>query len=213
MNNNKDQKKNLSKEQREELLAALEVRFENNMNRHPGLGWEDVLARLETSPEKLWSLHQMEKKGGEPDVVGQVKKTGKILFFDCVPESPEERRALCYDREGLESRKANKPEGDAVSMAAAMGVELLTEEQYFELQELGEFDTKTSSWLKTPPGVRDLAGRSLGIDAMTGSLCTITAHNPITAVEDFAARSLCKFFIFFTFMSISSLKKCNFRDE
>jgi len=162
MNNSKDQKKSLSKERHEELLETLETRFENNMNRHPGLDWEDVQARLEASPEKLWSLHQMEKTGGEPDVVGQDKKTGEILIFDCVPESPEERRALCYDSEGLASRKANKPEGDAVSMAAAMGVELLTEEQYFELQELGEFDTKTSSWLKTPSGVRDLGGAIFG---------------------------------------------------
>ena len=162
MNNNKDHKKNLSTEQREEILAALKARFENNMHRHPGTDWAAVEIRLAASPEKLWSLHEMEKTGGEPDVVGEDKKAGEIVFYDCVPESPEGRRALCYDREGLESRKANQPEGDAVSMAAAMGVELLTEKQYFELQELGEFDTKTSSWLKTPSGVRDLGGAIFG---------------------------------------------------
>lgn len=162
MNNNKEQKKNLSNEQREELLAALKARFDNNMHRHSGLDWAAVQARLAESPDKLWSLHEMEKTGGEPDVVGQDKNSGEIVFYDCVPESPEERRALCYDREGLESRKANKPEGDAVSMAAEMGVELLTEKQYVVLQELGEFDTKTSSWLKTPPAVRDLGGAIFG---------------------------------------------------
>lgn len=162
MNENTDQKKNLIKEQREELVAALENRFENNMHRHPGMDWEAVQTRLGANPDKLWSLYEMENTGGEPDVVRQDRKTGEIIFFDCVPESPEGRRALCYDREGLESRKANKPEGDAVSMAAGMGVELLTEEQYFELQELGEFDTKTSSWLKTPPAVRDLGGAIYG---------------------------------------------------
>ncbi len=163
MSNNKDQQKNLSNEQREELLAALKARFEKNMHRHSGMDWAAVKTRLAAArPDKLWSLYEMEKTGGEPDVVGQDKNSGEIIFYDCVPESPEGRRALSYDREGLESRKANKPDGDALSMAAEMGIELLTEEQYFVLQELGEFDTKTSSWLKTPPAVRDLGGAIFG---------------------------------------------------
>ena len=162
MNSNEIHNKDLSKEQREELVATLKGRFENNMQRHSGMDWEAVQTRLADSPDKLWSLHEMEETGGEPDVVGKDKKSGEIIFYDCVPESPEGRRALCYDREGLESRKANKPEGDAVSMAAHMGAELLTEEQYFELQELGEFDMKTSSWLKTPSSVRELGGAIFG---------------------------------------------------
>jgi Protein of unknown function (DUF4256) len=148
----------LSKKQREELLKALKARFEKNMNRHKGLAWAEVQAKLEASPEKLWSLSEMERTSGEPDVIGHDKKTGEFIFYDCVAESPKDRRSLCYDREALDSRKANKPKGNAVAMAAAMGIELLTEEQYRELQKLGEVDTKTSSWVKTPPAVRKLGG-------------------------------------------------------
>ena len=148
----------LSKTQREELLNALKARFEKNMNRHPGLEWTKVQAKLEANAEKLWSLNEMEKTGGEPDVVGHDKKTGEYIFYDCSAESPKGRRSLCYDREALDSRKENKPKGNAEEMAAAMGVELLTEEQYRNLQKLGEFDTKTSSWVKTPSNVRKLGG-------------------------------------------------------
>ncbi len=132
------------------------------MARHPGLSWAEVLSRLDASPEKLPSLHEMERTGGEPDVVGRDEGTGEILFFDCSPESPEGRRSLCYDQEALESRKQYKPEGSAVDVAAGMGIDLLTETQYFNLQELGEFDTKTSSWLKTPVEVRELGGAIFG---------------------------------------------------
>ena len=148
----------LSKTQREELLNALKARFEKNMNRHPGLEWTKVQAKLEANAEKLWSLNEMEKTGGEPDVVGHDKKTGEYIFYDCSAESPKGRRSLCYDREALDSRKENKPKGNAEETAAAMGVELLTEEQYRNLQKLGEFDTKTSSWVKTPSNVRKLGG-------------------------------------------------------
>jgi hypothetical protein len=148
----------LSKKQREEMLGTLKARFEKNMKRHTGLEWAKVLAKLEGNPEKLWSLHEMERTGGEPDVVGQEKKTGDFIFYDCSEESPKGRRSLCYDREALDSRKENKPKNSAMDMAAAMGVELLTEEQYRELQKLGEFDTKTSSWVKTPRAVRELGG-------------------------------------------------------
>ena len=148
----------VSKTQREELLRALKIRFEKNMNRHRGLEWAEIRARLEMNVEKLWSLNEMERTGGEPDVVGQDKKTGEYIFYDCSAESPKGRRSLCYDREALESRKENKPKGNAADMAAAMGIELLTEEQYRELQELGEFDTKTSSWVKTPSAIRKLGG-------------------------------------------------------
>jgi len=148
----------LSKKQREELLKALQARFEKNMNRHQGLAWAQVQAKLEANAEKLWSLNEMERTGGEPDVVGQDKKTGEYIFYDCSPESPKGRRSLCYDRAALESRKENKPKDNALDMAAAMGVELLTEEQYRELQKLGDFDTKTSSWVKTPSNVRKLGG-------------------------------------------------------
>ena len=151
-------KKKLSPEQREELLKALKARFEKNMNRHPGLEWTGVKARLEAQPEKLWSLHEMEKTGGEPDVVGQDKKAGEYIFFDCSAESPDGRRSVCYDREGLDSRKEHKPKNNAQEMAAAMGIELLTEEQYGELQKLGGFDTKTSSWVQTPAEMRKLGG-------------------------------------------------------
>jgi hypothetical protein len=154
----KNNKKELSPEQRKELLGALKARFEKNMNRHEGLDWANAQARLEANPEKLWSLDEMERTGGEPDVVGHDKKTGEYIFYDCAEESPKGRRSLCYDREALESRKENKPKGNAMDMAAAIGVELLTEEQYRELQKLGHFDTKTSSWVKTPSAIRKLGG-------------------------------------------------------
>jgi hypothetical protein len=152
--------KELSSEQREELLKTLKVRFEKNMNRHKGLEWAKVQAKLDTpaGKEKLWSLYEMERTGGEPDVVGYDRETGEFLFYDCSPESPVGRRSVCYDREGLESRKEHKPENNAMDMASAMGIELLTEEQYRELQRLGNFDTKTSSWIKTPPEIRKLGG-------------------------------------------------------
>jgi len=151
-------KKELSPTQREELLRTLKNRFEHHPNRLQGLEWEKVQARLELQPEKLWSRHQMESTGGEPDVVGQDQKTGEYLFYDCSAESPPGRRSVCYDREGLESRKDYKPANNAVDMAAAMGIELLTEAQYRALQELGNFDAKTSSWLNTPPAIRQLGG-------------------------------------------------------
>jgi hypothetical protein len=151
-------KKKLSPEQSEELLSVLKVRFEKNMKRHKGLEWAKVQARLVGNPEKLWSLDEMEITGGEPDVVGHDKKTGEYIFYDCSAESPKGRRSVCYDREALESRKEHKPEDNAIDMAAAMGIELLTEEQYRELQKLGDFDTKTSSWVKTPSDIRKLGG-------------------------------------------------------
>src|ERR1700681_2827810 len=143
-------KKDVSPEQREELPRALKARFEKNMNRHKGLEWANVQARLEANTEKLWSLNEMERTGGEPDVVGHDKKMGEYIFYDCSAESPKGRRSFCYDHEALESRKEHKPKNNAVDMAAAMGIELLAEEQYRELQKLGNFDTKTSSWVKTP---------------------------------------------------------------
>jgi hypothetical protein len=151
-------KPKLSVAQREELLRALKARFEKNMNRHKGLEWADVQGKLEANPEKLWSLEEMERTGGEPDVVGQDKKTGEYIFYDCSAESPKGRRSVCYDREALEARKEHKPKDNALSMAASMGIALLTEEQYRELQKLGEFDTKTSSWVKTPSHIRKLGG-------------------------------------------------------
>jgi hypothetical protein len=151
-------KKELSPERREELLKALKVRFEKNMNRHKAVEWAKVKAKLEASAEKLWSLHEMERTGGEPDVVGHDKKTGEYIFFDCSAESPNGRRSVCYDREGLDSRKEHKPRTSAMDMAAAMGIEPLTEEQYLELQKFGDFDTKTSSWVKTPSDIRKLGG-------------------------------------------------------
>jgi hypothetical protein len=154
----KGNKKKLSLEQREKLLKELKARFEKNMNRHKGLEWAKVQARLEANTEKLWSLNEMERTGGEPDVVGFDKKTGDYNFYDCSVESPKGRRSLCYDREALESRKEHKPENNALDMAAAMGIELLTEEQYRELQKLGNFDTKTSSWVMTPSDIRKLGG-------------------------------------------------------
>ena len=148
----------LSKKQREELLRALKARFEKNMDRHQGLEWARVQARLAANAEKLWPLSEMERTGGEPDVVDHNKKTGEYIFYDCSAESPKGRRSLCYDREALESRKENKPKDNAMDMATAMGIELLTEEQYRNLQNLGEFDTKTSSWLHTPSKIRELGG-------------------------------------------------------
>ena len=148
----------LSKKQREEILSALKSRFEKNMNRHKSLEWPQVQAKLESNAEKLWSLNEMERTGGEPDVVGHDKKTGEYIFHDCSAESPKGRRSLCYDREALDSRKENKPNNNAVDMASAIGIELLTEDQYRELQKLGIFDMKTSSWVKTPPNVRKLGG-------------------------------------------------------
>jgi Protein of unknown function (DUF4256) len=151
-------KKELSPQQRQELLGALKARFEKNVNRHKGLAWVEVQAKLEANTETLWSLNEMERTGGEPDVVDHDKKTGECIFYDCSAESPKDRRSLCYDGEALESRKENKPKGNSVDMAAGMGIELLTEEQYRGLQKLGEFDTKTSSWVKTPAAIRKLGG-------------------------------------------------------
>ena len=151
-------KKKLSAEQREELLSTLKARFEKNMGRHKGLEWARVQEKLEGNPEKLWSLSEMERTGGEPDVVGHDTKTGEYIFYDCAPESPKGRRSVCYDREALEARKEHKPKDSALDMAAAIGVEILTEEQYRELQKLGNFDTKSSSWVKTPPDIRKLGG-------------------------------------------------------
>jgi len=157
MNTNSN-KKELSPEQREELLRALKARFAKNMNRHKGLEWAKVQARLEANTKKLWSLSEMERTGGEPDVVGFDKKTKEFIFYDCSAESPKGRRSLCYDRQALDQRKEHKPEDNAIDMAAAMGIELLTEEQYRELQKLGNFDTKTSSWITTPSEIRKLGG-------------------------------------------------------
>ena len=152
----------LSQEEREALLSTLQMRFEKNKDRHKGLSWDDVAAKLQATPKKLWSLYQMEQTGGEPDVVGKDKKSGEILFFDCSKESPKDRRSFCYDREALEARKEHKPKNNALDMAAEMGIELLSEEQYRELQQLGEFDLKTSSWLLTPASVRALGGAIFG---------------------------------------------------
>ncbi len=154
----KENKKDLLSEQREELLSVLKARFEKNANRHQGLEWAKVEAKLEANTEKLWSLGEMEKTGGEPDIVGFDIKSGEFIFYDCSAESPKGRRSLCYDREGQESRKEHQPENNAIDMATAMGIEILTEEQYRELQKLGKFDTKTSSWLKTPAEIRKLGG-------------------------------------------------------
>jgi len=154
----KTNKKDLSPKEREELLEALKSRFEKNLNRHKGLDWAKVQARLEANPEKLWSVNEMERTGGEPDVIGQDKKTGEFIFVDCSEQTPSGRVSLCYDRAALDSRKEHKPKGSAVEMAAAMGIEMLTEEQYLELQKLGEFDTKRSSWIATPPEIRKLGG-------------------------------------------------------
>lgn len=159
MNNiNSNSNTKLTTEQRGELLSALKKRFEDDMNRHKGLEWAQVQAKLEKNTEKLWPLSEMERTGGEPDVVGHDKKTSEYIFYDCSAESPKDRRNVCYDREALESRKKHRPENNAMDMAAAMGIELLTEEQYRELQKLGNVDTKTSSWIKTPANIRKLGG-------------------------------------------------------
>ncbi|WP_193212800.1 DUF4256 domain-containing protein [Luteolibacter marinus] len=170
----REQKKELSREQREELLSTLEARFGKNMQRHQGLAWAAVQARLAAQAGKLWSLFGMESTGGEPDVVGLDRESGEYLFFDCSAESPKGRRSICYDREGLESRKEHKPANNAIDMAEAMGVELLTESQYRSLQELGEFDLKTSSWVKTPDDIRKLGG-ALFCDRRFGHV--FTYHN------------------------------------
>jgi hypothetical protein len=162
MKNSTITKKELSPKQRDELLAALKARFDANKARHPGLVWAKVQARLEAKPDKLWSLAEMERTGGEPDVVGQDKKSGEIVFMDCSAQSPKGRVSFCYDREALDSRKEHKPKNCVMDAAAAMGVEVLTEEEYFALQKLGEFDTKSSSWLKTPAEIRELGGAIYG---------------------------------------------------
>jgi len=148
----------LSKKQREDLLRTLKARFEHNMNRHKDVQWSNLQAKLEANAEKLWSLHEMERTGGEPDVVSHDKRTGEYIFYDCSAESPKGRRSLCYDREALDARKEAKPKDSAMDMASAIGIELLTEEQYRELQRLGNFDAKTSSWVKTPSAIRKLGG-------------------------------------------------------
>lgn len=158
----KSNKKELSSVQSEELLSVLKARFEKNTNRHKGLEWSKVQVKLEANPGKLWILDEMEVTGGEPDVVGYDKATGEYIFYDCVAESPKGRRSICYDREALESRKEHKPTDSAIAMAADMGIEILTEEQYRELQQFGKFDTKTSSWLKTPADIRKLGGAIFG---------------------------------------------------
>ncbi|MEH7118129.1 DUF4256 domain-containing protein [Neobacillus vireti] len=154
----KNEKKQLSPEQHEELIKTLKARFEKNMNRHKEFEWAKVQEKLETNPEKLWSLYEMERTGGEPDVIDHDQKGGQFIFFDCSAESPKGRRSVCYDHEALESRKQHKPENNAIDMAADMGIEILTENQYRELQTLGSFDTKTSSWVKTPEHIRKLGG-------------------------------------------------------
>jgi hypothetical protein len=162
MSSRKQHTTKLSPAQRTEMFRIWKARFEKNMSRHKGITWADVQARLEAAEEKVWSLHLMETTGGEPDVVGYDKASGAYIFYDCSPESPKDRRSLCYDREALESRKEHKPADNAVDMAAAMGIELLTEDQYFGLQQLGAFDLKTSSWLKTPDDVREHGGAIFG---------------------------------------------------
>ena len=158
----KSQKKQLSSDERKELFLTLRERFEKNMSRHKGLEWSKVESRLESNSEKLWSLNEMERTGGEPDVVGHDKSTGEYIFFDCSAESPKGRRSICYDHEALEARKEHKPENSAIQMAEDMGIEILTEQQYFELQKLGAFDAKTSSWLRTPSDIRRLGGAIAG---------------------------------------------------
>jgi len=158
----KRNKKELSQKERDELLSTLKNRFEKNMQRHREIEWKKVQAKLEKNISKLWSLNEMEETNGEPDVVGYDKKTGEFIFFDCSEETPKGRRSLCYDRDGLESRKEHRPENSAVDMAREMGIEMLTEEQYFQLQKLGDFDSKTSSWLKTPTEIREQGGAISG---------------------------------------------------
>ncbi len=167
-------KKELSIKQQEELLSILKIRFEKNISRHKGMDWEKVKTRLEANPGKLWSLYEMERTEGEPDVIGYDKKTGGYIFYDCSAESPKGRRSICYDRAALDARKAHKPENSAMDMANDMGIELLTEEQYLELQELGEFDMKTSSWIKTPADIRKLGG-AIFCDRRYGKV--FTYHN------------------------------------
>lgn len=169
MNKISSKRQALPPEQREELLRTLKARFEKNMNRHKGLEWSKVQAKLEANPEKLWSLSEMEETGGEPDVIAYDKKTGEYIFYDCSRQSPKGRRSVCYDYEALESRKQHKPENNAIDMATAMGIELLTEEEYRELQKLGEFDTTTSSWVKTPADIRERGG-ALFCDRRYGSI-------------------------------------------
>lgn len=154
--------KELSPEQRDDLLTTLKMRFEKNMQRHPGLEWAAIQTKLEASPAKLWSLSEMERTGGEPDVIGRDRETGEYIFCDCSPESPDGRRSFCYDRQALDARKQAKPKNSAMDMAAEIGIEMLTEDQYRKLQTLGNFDTKTSSWLKTPPEIRKLGGAIFG---------------------------------------------------
>lgn len=155
-------KRQLSPEQQEEILKLLKIRFDKNMNRHNDVGWDKIQAKLEANPAKLWSVHEMEITGGEPDVIGWDAETDEFLFCDCSAESPKGRRSICYDREALESRKQHKPHNSAMEMAAAMGIEMLTEEQYRKLQQLGKFDAKTSSWLNTPSAIRELGGAIFG---------------------------------------------------
>jgi hypothetical protein len=174
MNNKNSNKTTLLPEQREELLQALKARFEKNMNRHKGLGWAKLKAKLEANNEKLWSLNEMERTGGEPDIVGFDPNTDEYIFYDCSVESPKGRRSFCYDREALESRKEHKPENSVTDMAAYMGIELLTEEQYRDLQKLGHFDAKTSSWVKTPSEIRKLGG-AIFCDFRYGTV--FTYHN------------------------------------
>ncbi len=162
MENKMQNKRELSKERVNILLPTLQNRFEKNMNRHEGLEWDKIQSRLEKHPEKLWSLNEMEETGGEPDVIGYDKETGKYIFCDCSPESPKGRRSVCYDSEALESRKEHKPRDSAMGMASGMGIALLTEEQYRALQRLGEFDTKTSSWIAAPPDIRKMGGALFG---------------------------------------------------
>ena len=167
-------KKELSVAERDDLLKVLKARFEKNMNRHKSLEWAEVQAKLEARTEKLWSLNEMERTGGEPDVVGFDKKTAQYIFYDCSAESPKGRRSLCYDREALEARKENKPKDSAVNMASDLGIEILTEEQYYELQKLGSFDLKTSSWVSTPADIRKLGG-AISCDRRFGRV--FTGHN------------------------------------
>ena len=162
MSKTKVTKRKLSKEQQEEIIVKLKTRFEKNKKRHQNIEWNKVQSKLESGGEKLWSLYEMERTGGEPDVVGFDKKTGEYIFYDCSPESPSGRRSLCYDKEGWESRKEHRPENNAIDVAEEMGIEMLDEEQYRELQKLGNFDTKTSSWLKTPPEIRKHGGAIFG---------------------------------------------------
>ena len=171
---NSGHKKTLSPQQQDELLGILMNRFEQNKERHKGIKWSEISAKLEAAPEKLWSLNEMETSGGEPDVVAFDKKTGEYIFFDCAAESPKGRRSLCYDRAALDSRKENKPKNSAMDMAAAMGIEMLTEEDYRNLQQLGAFDTKTSSWVHTPSDIRKLGG-AIFCDCRYGHV--FTYHN------------------------------------